>query len=201
LNICFRNSPNIQRFVDFFYKRIKPGHHCQNLEREYQQEQDLPVFIIYETNFETAIKCALSNYINDIVFVLGQFWDTYYEKIQKIGWNILTWEDYLQCGNNVDPSTLVMSVHPGQVAGIETKNVISLISTHEISYSKTEENSGPKRYSNSDAHIMLRAVAHLTVVLEVSKEIGNAEEEKEFFDELKDYAKVIDLRTAENLSE
>ena len=51
-----------------------------------------------------------------------------------------------------------------------------------------------KSVSNTDAHVMLRAVTHLTVVLAVVNEIGNEEEKKEFFWQLTEYAKVYDLR-------
>jgi hypothetical protein len=248
LNICMRNSENIQRFAKTFNEEINIDRFTA-LKSVFDQEKDIPRVFLFEDNIKFVLDSALESYKNDFVMIIdrtnlknsldatGVNSSTFYgpaftlqdpESIKNTvkssvsfsllgsvrvkavrrtlmklspgdcpdGWNIMKWVDYLQC-DLIKPNTLLVSDSVASVAGIEVKNVILVTDISYFNDVKKEKNSLDKTTNlrNSDSNLMLRAVAHLTVLLKVpQKSEEKNKSQVSFFKRIKKFAKVVDLR-------
>ncbi len=108
----------------------------------------------------------------------------------------MKWADYLQC-DLIKQNTLLVSDSVASVAGIEVKNVILVTDMLYFNYPEKRINNLDKitNLRNSDSNLMLRAVAHLTVLLKVPQESEEKNKSKDsFFKRIIKFAKVVDLR-------
>jgi len=160
LDICFRNSYNIQNFV-----KVLEG---KSDIIDSNQESDRPVTIFYNRNPAIALKRAIQGYKKDyVIFIFEDYsWTTkkVREMIEDItGWKVMDWRNFHDPENSpIKPGTLVFAEHKLSAMGIEAKNVIvcfdyfNLKLFNKITY-----------YHISST--LMRAVAHLTLLIDVNQ--------------------------------
>ena len=86
----------------------------------------------------------------------------------------------------VKPGTLVMASHWSSSLGIEAKNVIAAVDKLNITYLDKEMD------FHFASNVMLRAVAHLTLLINVSE--SSEEEVFQFQKKIENVSEIIDLR-------
>ena len=103
------------------------------------------------------------------------------------GWSVMDWDEFYDPQNApVKPGTLVMASHWSSSLGIEAKNVIAAVDKLNITYLDKEMD------FHFASNVMLRAVAHLTLLINVSE--SSEEEVFQFQKKIENVSEIIDLR-------
>jgi len=183
LDVCFRNSQNIQNFVKVL--KNKSDFKYSN------QESDHPVTIFYNRTMAIALEQALQGYANDYVIYISAVFSQTTTEVREIikdmpGWNVMEWNEFLDPNNaSIKPGTLVVADPKFSSMGIEAKNVI--VAFNDLMFNFVE-----KMCHFSNRNFLMRAVAHLTLLIEVKR--SSEDEILEFKNKINNVSKVIDLR-------